>query len=160
MKKRATNGKKFRNTEIGALFEALRSEFKPVLEVIPDMKEKLDGTFEQVCIHTEKFVVIETAIKALDTSVKALETAVKALETAVKGNTERISALETTVGSLETAVETLDTTVKEHSERISGLETAVEKNRLLIMRILEELRSKVDREEFDILEKRVASLGR
>jgi hypothetical protein len=90
--------------EVGALGEALRSEFKPFLKVIPDMKEKLDGTFEQVCAHSEDLAVLKIA---------------------VKNNAGRI-----------------------------------EVNRVLISRVLEELKSKIDREEFDVLEKKVASLVR
>jgi len=102
MEKRVKKENKFRATEVGALIEALRSEIKPVLEAIPGMKEKLDSTFEQVCMNTEGLAVLKTA---------------------VKNNAEKI-----------------------------------EINRLLITRVLEELRSKVDRKDFDILEKKVASL--
>jgi peptidoglycan hydrolase CwlO-like protein len=48
--------------------------------------------------------------------------------------------------------------VEENSEKIDGNTGKIEINRVLITRVLEELKSKVDRKEFDILEKKVASL--
>ena len=102
MEKRVKKENKFRATEVGALIEALRSEIKPVLEAIPDIQKKSDSIFEQVCINTENFTVLKTAVKNNDAKIEI--------------------------------------------------------NRVLIIRVLEELRSKVDRKDFDILEKKVASL--
>lgn len=81
------NGK-FTVTEVGTLIEAMRTEFKPILEDIPHIKSKLDATFEQVGKNTEEIQI----------------------------------------------------------------------NRHLINRVLAELKSKVDRKEFETLEKRVASI--
>ena len=89
MKKRVKKDHKFRATEVGALIKAIRAEFKPVLEAIPGMQNKLDSIYEQVGKNTEK----------------------------------------------------------------------IEENRRLIKRVLEELKSKVDRKDFELLEKKVASLA-
>jgi len=52
MKKRAKKDK-LSTSEVGALIEAMRAEFKPILEDIPSIKTKLDSTFEQVGKNTE-----------------------------------------------------------------------------------------------------------
>ena len=90
MEKRAGKKDKFSVTEIGVLIDSLRSEIKPILEDIPEIKKKLAGVFEQVGRNPEK----------------------------------------------------------------------IEINRLLITRVLEELKSKVDRKDFEILEKKVNALTR
>ena len=95
MKKRLKKDNKFRTTEVGVLIEAIRAEFKPVLEAIPGMQNKLDSIFEQVGKNTEKI---------------------------------------------------------EENRRL------ITRNEDLINRVLEELKSKVDRKDFELLEKKVASL--
>ena len=77
----------------------------------------------------------------------------------------------TEVGAL---IESLRAEIKPILEAIPGMKTKldnifeqvgkntekIEQNRQLITRVLEELKSKVDRKDFEILEKKVASLTR
>ena len=104
MKKRSKKSNRFSLTEVGALIEAMRAEFKPILEDIPSIRSKLDSTYEQVGKNTE---------------------GIEHLRLLVTKNTEEIK-----------------------------------ENRRLINRILEELKPKVDRKDFELLEKKVASLAR
>jgi len=97
VKKRVKKDDKFSSTEVGAPIESMRAEFKPFLELIPGIHEKLNSTFEQVGKNTEDIHLIKF-------------------------------------------------TLNKHSE--------------LLNRILEELKSKIDRKDFEFLEKKVASLAR
>jgi len=53
MEKHPKKVDKFSLTEVGVLIEAMRAEFKPILEDIPSIKAKLDSTYEQVGKNTE-----------------------------------------------------------------------------------------------------------
>jgi len=92
---------KYTVTEVGTLIEALRSEFKPVVEAIPDMQAKLKSISEQVGMNAEK---------------------IEENRFLIMRNLEHIT-----------------------------------KNTGLIDRILEERKSKVDRQDFEVLEKKVAA---
>ena len=88
MKKQTKKNGNFTVTEVGALIEALRSEIRPALEVIPDMQKKLNSIFEQVGTNTEKLVVLEIAVKKnIEQTVTNTEKLV-VLEIAVKKNTD------------------------------------------------------------------------
>ena len=80
----------------------MRVEFKPYLELIPGIQEKLDATYEQVGKNTEDMQLIKF-------------------------------------------------TLKKHGETLN-------EHSGILNRVLEELKSKVDRKDFELLEKKVASL--
>ena len=137
MEKRMKKEDKFSSTEVGALIEALRFEIKPVLEAIPDMQEKLDSIFEQVGVNTEKLVLLETA---------------------VKGNAEKIDRNAEKIDRNAEKIDRNAEMIEQNIDKIDGNAEKIEINRVLVTRVLEELKSKVDRKDFEILEKKVASL--
>ena len=110
MKKQTKKNDKFTVTEVGTLIDAMRRDFKPILEDIPSIKAKLDSVFEQVGKNTEDIQLIKHILSSHTEEIKS-----------IKG------------------------TLKEHSGILSH--------------ILEELKSKVSRSEFELLEKKVSSLS-
>jgi len=79
---------KYTVTEVGTLIEALRSEFRPLLEQIPGIKNKLDSVYEQVGRNTEKIeenrflinrVLEQLKTKADQKDLEALEQKVASL---------------------------------------------------------------------------------
>jgi len=109
MKKRPKKTDKFSLTEVGTLIEAMRAEFKPILEDIPSIKAKLDSTFEQVGKNTE-------------------------------------------------GIELLRFLVTKNAEEIRRIRDIVTKTPEEIELIRQKLKSKVDRKDFELFEKKVASL--
>jgi len=111
MKKQAKKNNKFSLTEVGVLIEAMRREFRPILEDIPSIRAKLDSTYEQVGKNTE-------------------------------------------------GIELLRLLVTKNSEEIKRIRDIVTKTAEEVELIRENLKSKIDRKDFETLEKKCASLAR
>jgi len=116
---------KFTGTEVGTLIEAIRSEFKPYLEIIPGIQEKLNATFEQAGKNTEDMQLIKFTLKK---------------HGELLNEHTRI--------------------LNEHGRTLNEHSGLLNKHSELLNRILEELKSKVGRKEFELLEKKAASLAR
>lgn len=125
MKKRTKKNGKFSLTEVGVLIEAIRAEFRPYLEIIPGMQEKLNATFEQVGKNTEDIQLIKHILSNHSGEIKSISGEIKPISGEIKS---------------------IKGTLNEHTE--------------ILNRILEELKSKIDRKDFELLEKKVASLSR
>jgi len=123
MKKRPKKTDKFSLTEVGTLIEAMRAEFKPILEDIPSIKAKLDSTFEQVGKNTE---------------------GIELLRFLVTKNAEEIRRIRDIV--------------TKNAEEIRRIRDIVTKTPEEIELIRQKLKSKVDRKDFELFEKKVASL--
>lgn len=81
MKKRVKKDNKFSSTKVGVLIEAMKQEFKPILEDIPSIKAKLDSTYEQVGRNTELLnrVLLELKSKVARKDFELLEKKVASL---------------------------------------------------------------------------------
>jgi chromosome segregation ATPase len=117
MKKRPKKDHKFSPTEVGALIEDLRSQFKVFGEGLKDMREKFD---------------------ILDAKLEAL--------TGIVNHEAKKSELS------RTDIANLKNTVAKINDKLAD----IEKDMHLIK---DNLTSKVDRKEFELLEKKVASLA-
>ncbi|MBU4457405.1 MAG: hypothetical protein KJ902_01545 [Candidatus Omnitrophica bacterium] len=109
MKKRAKKDDKFRSTEVGALIEDLRGQFKVFGEGLNDLREKVDTVTGMVGQEAEKSTMSRMDIMVLKNTVT----------------------------------------------QINGKLAGIEKDMRLIR---DNLKSKVDRREFELLEKKVASI--
>ncbi len=124
MKKLAKKDDKFSPTEVGALIEDLRSQFKVFGEGLSDLREKVDTLAGKV----------DTLAGKVDTLTGIVNHEAK------KSDLSRID-----IANLKMDVANLKTTVSRIEEDI---------------RIIKDnLVSKADRKDFEILEKKVASLA-
>ena len=124
MKKRVNKNDKFTVTEVGTLIEAMRREFKPILEDIPSIKTKLDSVFEQVGKNTEDTQLIKHILSNHGEEIKSIKH-----------------------------------TLNEHGKILNEHGKILNEHSGLLNHILEELKSKVSRSEFELLEKKVASIA-
>ena len=123
MKKQAKKNDKFTVTEVGALIEDFRSQFKVFGEGLNDLREKVDTLAGKV----------DTLAGKVDTLTGIVNHEAK------KSDLYRID-----IANLKMDVANLKTTVSRIEEQI----------RL----IRDNLASKVDRKDFELLEKKVASI--
>ena len=89
---------KYTVTEVGTLIEALRSEFKPILEQIPGMKERLDNVYEQVGKNTEKLGLLEIAVRRIPGIEKKVDSILEELKS--KADQKDLETLEKKVAAL------------------------------------------------------------
>ena len=96
--------------------------------------------------------------------IEALRSEIKPVLEAIPDMQKKLDSIFEQVGINTEKIVLLEIAVKNHSERIAvlettvkGLETSVKVNSEKTDRVLEELKSKVTRGDFEILEKKVAS---
>ena len=83
--------------------------------------------------------------------IESLRAEIKPILEAIPGIQEKLDDTFEQVGKNTKTLGTLETVVRRNAEKI-------EVNRQLLNRVLEELKSRVDRKDFETLEKKVASL--
>jgi len=128
-------------TEVGTLIDGFRSEFKVFGENQKNIIKKLDATYEQVGINTERLSIVEVVVKKNSKKIGNLETA-------VKENTAKIGDLETAVTKLDDRITNLEVAVKDIISKIDALTKSIDNL----------AKTKVDREEMFTLEKRISLL--
>lgn len=143
MKKPAAKSKptkeSFTATEVGTLIEQFRGEFKTFGERQGSIAEKLDATYNQTARNTEDIGLIKVAVKGI--SVK-----LDATHQQVVRNTEEIGSLKVAVKGISKDVEALKAAVRDMSAKIEQLTESIDKL----------IKTKTDREEFQVLERRVS----
>ena len=136
MEKRARKTDKFTVTEVGALIEDLRSQFKVFGEGLKDLREKVDGLKDL----REKVDGLNDLREKFDTLTGKVDTLTGIVNhEAKKSDLSRID-----IADLKTDVANLKNTV-----------VRIEKD---IRLIRDNLASKVDHKDFELLEKKVAYL--
>ena len=138
MKKRVNKNDKFTVTEVGTLIEAMRREFKPILEDIPSIKTKLDSVFEQVGKNTEDTQLIKHILS---------------------NHGEEIKSIKHTLNEHGKILNEHGKILNEHGRILNEHGRILNEHSGLLNHILEELKSKVSRSEFELLEKKVASIA-
>jgi len=159
MKKQAKKNNKFTVIEVGALIEDFRSQFKAFGEGLNNLKEKIDALTGIVNHEAKKSDLSRMDIASLKTDVASLKTDVASLKTDVASLKTDVASLKTDVASLKTDVANLKTDVanlKNTAAQINSRLTGIEKDVHLIS---DNLGSKVEHKEFELLEKKVASLS-
>jgi predicted nucleic acid-binding Zn-ribbon protein len=83
--------------------------------------------------------------------IESLRSEIRPVLEAIPGIQNKLDSIFEQVGKNTEKLGVLETVIKSHTEKI-------DLNQKLIERVLEELKSKVDRKDFEILEKKVISL--
>ncbi len=128
-------------TEVGTLIDGFKGEFKIFGEKLDSMSGKLDATYEQTSINTEKISLLEIAVQSIAADLKALTNKVGALTADLKALTDK-------VGALTADLKALVDKVSKNTDAIAALTASIDKL----------ANTKLDREEFHILETRVSAL--
>ena len=136
---------KYTVTEVGTLIEHFESQFKVFGESQQAVIKKLDATYEQVGKNTEDITILIAAVRKNSEDIASLTIA-------VRKNSEDIA-------SLTIAVRKNSEDIKKNSEDIVSLKSVVQDMGLniekLVKSIDELIKTKVDHQEFQALEKRV-----
>jgi len=160
---------KYTVTEVGTLIEHFECQFKVFGEGQNAIREKLDATYEQVGKNTEEIVLLKVAVQknteeigSLKTDVTSLKTDVTSIKTDVTSLKTDVTLLKTDVTSIKTDVTSIKTIIQKHTEEIISLKVIVQNVTTKIDKLVESIekliRTKVDREEFQVLEKRISTL--
>ena len=102
---------------------------------------------------------IKAEIKPILEDIPSIKAKLDATFEQVGKNTETLSFVGMQVKSLQGQVNSLQEKVGENTKEIRLNRELISKNTGLINRVLEELKSKVDRRDFELLEKKVASIS-
>jgi methyl-accepting chemotaxis protein len=142
-------------TEVGTLIDGFKSDFKLFGEKLDSMSVKLDATYEQTARNTEKIALLEAAVQSIASDLRILTQRVDEL-------TQRVDKLTQRVDELTQRVDKLTQRVDELTQRVNAIAEKVEKNTEAIAMLAKSIdklaTTKLDREEFHVLESRVNAL--
>ena len=128
----------------------------PSLTIIPQIIPK--SLYRIINSFRPLFKNLRAEIKPILEDIPGIKKTLDGVFEQVGKNTEILGILETAVGKNGKKLASLEILAGKNAEGIRANAEGIELNQQLITRVLEELKSKVDRKDFETLEKKVTSL--
>ena len=119
--------------------------------VAEDIKDKIKIVSEQVAVNTEKITAVERRLEGVSEQVAVNTEKITAVERRLEGVSEQVAVNTEKITAVEKRLEG-------HDKRFENIDATLQIIKVDIEFIKNELKQKVSREEFAVLERRVSLL--